>query len=84
MGYVPLRFTSPLRMHLAGYKTYPALANDKIILGTYVYRERTYFEMEPNTRVFMMREKRLAMEHLSTLMDLDMKVCTVIFFKVFN
>ena len=71
-------------MHLAGYKTYLALANDKIILGTYVYREHTYFEMEPNTRVFMMREKRLAMEHLSTLMDLDMKVCTVIFFKVFN
>ena len=71
-------------MHLAGYKTYLALANDKIILGTYVYRERTYFEMEPNTRVFMMREKRLAMEHLSTLMDLDMKVCTVIFFKVFK
>ena len=62
-------------MHLAGYKTYLALANDKIILGTYVYREHTYFEMEPNTRVFMMREKRVAMEYLSTLMDLDMKVC---------
>lgn len=60
-------------MHLAGYKTYLALANDKIILGTYVYREHTYFEMEPNTRVFMMREKRVAMEYLSTLMDLDMK-----------
>ena len=71
-------------MHLAGYKTYLALANDKIILGTHVYREHTYFEMEPNTRVFMMREKRVAMEHLSTLMDLNMKVCTVIFFKVFN
>lgn len=67
-------------MHLAGYKTYLALANDKIILVTYVYREHTYFEMEPNTRVFMMREKRVAMEYLSTLMDLDMKVCTVIFF----
>ena len=71
-------------MHLAGYKTYLALANDKIILGTYVYREHTYFEMEPNTRVFMMREKRVAMEYLSTLMDLDVKVRTVIFFKVFN
>lgn len=71
-------------MHLAGYKTYLALANDKIILGTYVYREHTYFEMEPNTRVFMMREKRLAMEYLSTLMDLNMRVCTVIFFIVFN
>ena len=67
-------------MHLAQYKTYLALANDKIILRTYVYREHTYFEMEPNTRVFMMREKRVAMEYLSTLMDLDMKVCTVIFF----
>ena len=67
-------------MHLAGYKTYLALANDKIILVSYVYREHTYFEMEPNTRVFMMREKRVAMEYLSTLMDLDMKVCTVIFF----
>ena len=71
-------------MHLVGYKTYLALANDKIILGTYFYREHTYFEMEPNTRVFMMREKRVAMEYLSTLMDLDMKVCTVIIFKVFN
>ena len=71
-------------MHLAGYKTYLALANDKIILGTHVYREHTYFEMEPNTRVFMMREKRVAMEYLSTLMDLDMKVCTLIFFKVFK
>ena len=71
-------------MHLAGYKTYLALANDKIILDTHVYREHTYFEMEPNTRVFMMREKRVAMEYLSTLMDLNMRVCTVIFFKVFN
>ena len=71
-------------MHLVGYKTYLALANDKIILGIHVYREHTYFEMEPNTRVFMMREKRVAMEYLSTLMDLDMKVCTVIFFKVFK
>lgn len=71
-------------MHLAGYKTYQALANDKLIQGTLVYREHTYFEMEPNTTVFMMREKRVAMEYLSTLMDLDMKVCIVIFFKVFN
>ena len=71
-------------MHLAGYKMYQALANDKIIRGTHVYREHTYFEMEPNTRVFTMRVKRVAMEYLSTLMDLNMRVCTVIFFKVFN
>lgn len=46
---------------------------ETMLMGNDMGREHTYFEMEPNTRVFMMREKRVAMEYLSTLMDLNMR-----------